>query len=133
MKNYYKQYNPSLKQLWANTDIKTKTIRHIFIVSVPEILEDDTLYISLKYNTMIHKCACGCGEEVVTKLSPEDWRFTYNGKTISIYPSIGNWNYPCESHYWINNSQIIWAGKWSDERIKRAREYERLRQEKKKD
>jgi hypothetical protein len=100
---------------------------------VPEVLEDDTLYISLKYNTMIHKCACGCGAEVVTKLSPEDWRFTYDGKTISVCPSIGNWNYPCESHYWITKSQIVWAGKWSDEKIKRAREYERLRQEKKND
>ena len=110
-----------------------KTIRHFFVQNIPDILEDDTLYISLKYNTMIHKCACGCGEEVVIKLSPTDWYFSYDGSKISVYPSIGNWNYDCKSHYWIRKSQIMWAESWTDEKIRCAREYQQLVQERKKE
>ncbi len=31
-----------------------------------------TLYISIPYVTAAHKCPCGCGEEIVTPLSPTD-------------------------------------------------------------
>jgi hypothetical protein len=138
MKTFFNN-NPYLKYLHKGENESTrkpapvKTIRHEFVQTIPDVLEDDTLYISLKYNTMIHKCACGCGEEVVTKLSPTDWNFTYDGSTISVYPSIGNWNYDCKSHYWIRRSQIIWAERWSDDKIRRAREHEQLVQERKKE
>lgn len=85
-------------------------IKHRFVEVIPEELENHTLYVSIKYNTVIHKCPCGCGEEVVTPLSPYDWKLIYDGETISLHPSIGNWNYSCRSHYWIKNSMIQWAG-----------------------
>ncbi|WP_425342947.1 DUF6527 family protein [Rhizobium etli] len=47
---------------------------------------------------MAHLCACGCRTEVITPLSPTDWRFTFNGKTISVEPSVGNWSLTCRSH-----------------------------------
>lgn len=72
----------------------------------------------------IHKCCCGCGKEVVTPFSPTDWKLTFDGETISLYPSIGNWNFPCRSHYWIINSEIKWAPRWSKKRIEQNRKKE---------
>lgn len=76
-------------------------------------MDEATLYISLKFSTAIHLCPCGCGRQVVTPLSPIDWSLSFNGETISLYPSIGNWSFPCKSHYWIRNDEIIWSGKYS--------------------
>lgn len=92
-------------------------MNHQFVEIIPKELDSNTLYVSIKYNTIIHKCPCGCGEEVVTPLSPYDWKLTYNGINISLYPSIGNWNYKCKSHYWIKNSKIVWSSNMEDEQI----------------
>lgn len=96
-------------------------LQHKFIDLVPDVLEDGILYISVKYCSAIHKCVCGCGNEVVTPLSPTDWKLTFDGKTVSLYPSIGNWNFKCKSHYWITKSEVIHARRWSDWEIKEGR------------
>ena len=64
-------------------------LAHEFVDSIPEELEDGVLYVSIRFGTVVHKCACGCGEEVVTPLGPAEWRLTYDGKTVSLAPSIG--------------------------------------------
>ncbi len=94
-----------------------KIMQHKFVEFVPDVLEADTLYISIPYCTAIHLCMCGCGNEVVTPLSPTDWELTFNGKTVSLSPSIGNWSFPCKSHYFIKQSKIRYARRWSDEEI----------------
>lgn len=88
-----------------------------FTEYIPDDLANDTIYISIEHRTIIHLCACGCEMEVVTPLSPTDWRMTYDGESISLYPSIGNWSFPCRSHYWIKNSQIVWAERWSENEV----------------
>jgi hypothetical protein len=75
-------------------------------------MEDGVIYVSVDYATAIHKCCCGCGNEVVTPLSPTDWELTFDGKTISLNPSIGNWNFRCQSHYWITKNTVEWCPKW---------------------
>lgn len=97
-------------------------LQHKFVEFIPEQLEDGVLYISLTYCTAIHKCVCGCNNEVVTPFSPTDWKMTFDGKTISLSPSIGNWNFDCKSHYWVRNNEIIFARKWTDEEIKDGHE-----------
>ena len=99
---------------------------HRFVGSIPRRLKKQTLYISTSYNTVVHKCCCGCGEEVVTPISPTDWRLMYDGKSISLYPSIGNWSFDCRSHYWIRNSTVKWARKWSKKKIENKRKRDRL-------
>lgn len=94
-----------------------KTLHHKFVEFIPDELEEGVLYISVEYATAVHNCVCGCGQQVVTPLSPTDWELTYDGKTISLYPSIGNWNFPCQSHYWITRNKIRYARKWSDSKI----------------
>lgn len=92
-------------------------LQHKFVEFIPDRIEDGYLYISMQYCTAIHKCVCGCGNEVVTPLSPTDWRLTFNGKTISLYPSIGNWNFDCQSHYWIKKSKVKHANSWTRNEI----------------
>ncbi len=102
-----------------------KQLRHEFVKNVPDSLEAGVLYVSLEYATVVHSCCCGCGSEVVTPLSPTDWQLTFDGKTVSLYPSIGNWSLPCQSHYWITKNTVEWAPKWSREKIERGRKDER--------
>ena len=80
--------------------------------------------MSIPYATVVHKCCCGCGTEVVTPLSPTDWKLIFDGESISLDPSIGNWSFDCKSHYWISQSRVLWAERWSEKRIKLARFHE---------
>lgn len=96
-------------------------IKHKFVQLIPDVLENKTLYISIEFGTAVHKCMCGCGNEVVTPLSPIDWELIYNGETVSLYPSIGNWGFECESHYWIRRSKVKFIEKWSLSRIGKPR------------
>lgn len=98
------------------------TLQHRFVEFIPESIQEGVLYISLEYCTAIHKCVCGCGNEVVTPISPNDWKFTFNGKSVSLYPSIGNWSFECQSHYWITNNRIEFAGRWTKDKIQQGRE-----------
>lgn len=103
------------------------TLHHKFVESVPEIMEEGVLYISMTYCTAMHLCVCGCGNEVVTRISPTDWQLKFDGKSISLTPSIGNWSFDCRSHYWIIKNQIRHAEKWSERQIDNGREREKTR------
>ena len=85
------------------------SFQHKFVDFVPEKLDKHTLYVCINYNTINHICPCGCGEEIVSPLSPDGWILHYNGRNITISPSVGNWSYKCQSHYWIRNNKIIWV------------------------
>lgn len=97
--------------------MRDASLSHTFVQSIPADLEDSILYICIEYATAVHKCCCGCGHKVVTPLSPTDWKVTYNGDTVSLSPSIGNWSFACKSHYWILNDTVSWADTWSKEQI----------------
>lgn len=98
-----------------------KTLTHKFVEFIPEYIPENTIYISIEYSTVVHKCCCGCGNEVVTPLSPTDWKLIFDGETITLSPSIGNWSFDCKSHYFIRNNVIHWAGSWSDKEVKKGR------------
>lgn len=99
---------------------------HEFVEHIPDDLKEGTIYVSMTFRTVAHKCCCGCGNEVITPLSPTDWKLTFNNESISLYPSIGNWNFDCKSHYWIKNNRIIWARQWSKARIDAGRHHDYL-------
>ena len=100
---------------------------HQFIDSAPRVLSPGILYVSLEYCTMLHLCACGCGRKVVTPLSPKDWSMTFNGKAVTVHPSIGSWSLPCQSHYLIKRGKVVWAGQWTDAQIQMGRANDRIR------
>jgi hypothetical protein len=84
------------------------SIRHQFVALLPEVLEDGVLYISVQYKGMVHLCFCGCGKRVVTPLSPNGWSMTFDGRRVTLSPSIGSWNLACRSHYWIRHNTVEW-------------------------
>lgn len=98
-----------------------KTLNHKFVEFIPENIQENTIYVSIEYSTAAHKCCCGCGNEVVTPISPTDWKLIFDGETITLSPSIGNWSFDCRSHYFIRNNEVHWAGTWSDKEIKEGR------------
>ena len=96
-------------------------LTHKFVNQIPEKLEEGVIYVSIPFETVIHKCCCGCGKEVVTPLSPTGWSLTFDGETITLDPSIGNWNFQCKSHYFIRKNKVIWARQYSKLEIEENR------------
>lgn len=96
-----------------------------FVETVPEELEDGVLYISTRYRTAVHKCACGCGMKVVTPIHPTAWEMQWDGRAASLSPSIGNWQFPCRSHYLIRHNKIVKARDLADREIERGRKQQR--------
>ena len=92
-----------------------------FVEFMPKALDEGVLYVSMTYATASHLCFCGCGKKVVTPLSPTDWRLTFNGDTVSLDPSVGNWSYPCRSHYILRGNRVVWAGAMSAGQIRAVR------------
>lgn len=104
------------------TKIKLKRVHYI-----PRDLEPGVLYISEEFGAAAHLCACGCGAKIRTPLGPTEWSFTETPSGPTLSPSIGNWQQPCQSHYFIRNGQVVWAPKWTLEQIEAGRIDEELR------
>ena len=105
--------------------MKLQRMTHVFVEEIPIETQHGVLYVSMECATAIHRCACGCGQEVVTPLSPTDWSLIFDGETVSLDPSIGNWSLPCRSHYFVDRGAISWAGNISIAAIERARSRDR--------
>jgi len=86
--------------------LKKVEIEPLFVEFIPELLEQNKFYISEKYKTATHICLCGCGKKVITPLiTPQFWNMKKeNNGTISLTPSVGNYNLPCKSHYIITKN-----------------------------
>ena len=100
-------------------------LAHQIVEFIPEQLSEGVLYVSMRYGTAVHKCCCGCGEEVVTPLNPTDWSIQINESGVTLHPSIGNWSFACRSHYLIRNSKVVWAGDLTQQQIERGRRVDR--------
>ncbi len=109
--------------------MKITVLTHEFVEYIPKDLQDGTIYVSIPFATAAHKCCCGCGNEVVTPISPTDWQLTFDGESISLHPSIGNWSFDCKSHYWIERNKIRWARRWSQKEIDAGRADDRYTKE----
>lgn len=94
---------------------------------MPRVLEAGVLYVAEEFGAAAHLCACGCGSKVRTPLGPVDWSLEVTPSGPSLFPSIGNWQQPCRSHYWIRRGEVRWAESWSEGRVLAARENERRR------
>lgn len=90
--------------------MKVNQLKPIFVEYIPLELEEGFLYISMKYATATHLCACGCKEKVVTPISKRAWSLSFDGEGITLSPSIGNYEQACKSHYFIQENCIIWCG-----------------------
>lgn len=86
--------------------LKKVEIKPVFVELIPSELNQNILYISEKYKIAVHLCLCGCEAKTVTPLGGGDnWEIVKNGDTIvSLIGSVGNFQFPCKSHYIITNN-----------------------------
>jgi Family of unknown function (DUF6527) len=106
---------------------RIETIKLARVQYIPRVLEPGILYLAEQYGAVAHLCACGCGSKVSTPLAPTEWSLKETASGPSLRPSIGNWQLPCQSHYWIRDGEIIWAGAWTPEQIAAGRKAEEQR------
>ena len=107
--------------------IRYARLAHEFVHHIPARLEPGILYVSMEFATANHLCCCGCGIEVVTPIKPTDWKLTFDGETVSLWPSIGNWQFPCRSHYVIERGGVREAPQWTADEIAEGRRNDRSR------
>jgi len=119
----------TLTCLQRTNDLKANKMRPEYVELMPKVLEDGVLYISEKYMTAAHRCCCGCGRKVVTPLRPTEWTLSKSSAGVTLHPSIGNWGFPCRSHYFIRNNRVIWAGDMSQAQIQRGRRLDKRAKE----
>ena len=100
---------------------RVSELRPLFVEYFPDEFESGILYVSMQYAICGHLCACGCGEKVITPLSPKQWKIACNGEDVTLYPSIGNYAFACQSHYFLTNGNIIWVGERDAENGKRKK------------
>jgi hypothetical protein len=97
---------------------------------LPNVLQPGILYVSHEYSVAGHICPCGCGSKIITPLGVSEWSFEETDHLATLYPSIGNWQLPCKSHYWIRKGTIEWSYQFDDEQIEavyRREEKDRIR------
>jgi hypothetical protein len=110
--------------------VKQSFLRAEQVEFIPKELDDGILYVSRRFRTASHRCCCGCGIKIVTPLRETEYKLTEVNGAVSLEPSIGNWNHPCQAHYWIRNNRVVWAaamtpaqiaaGRMHDEAVKAA-------------
>jgi hypothetical protein len=106
--------------------MKLERIEPTFADLIPKQLTDGVLYVSNRYRTAAHLCCCGCGTKIVTPLKPGFWSLRESKGNVSLWPSVGNWNHPCQSHYVIENNEVQWVGSMSRSAIQQGRRRDKL-------
>jgi len=93
-----------------------KTLRKVYIEvkyveSMPPVseMEENKIYISEKYHSSTHRCLCGCGSPTVLPINHNGATYGWdlykeNNGTVSFTPSVGNYSFPCKSHYIITKN-----------------------------
>lgn len=105
--------------------LRIRDIRPEYVTHLPEDLAEGVLYVCDEFKLAAHRCCCGCGEEVVTPLNEAQWSVIRRGSEVSLWPSVGNWNYACRSHYWIRTNRVFEAPPMTAAEIQRARRRDR--------
>lgn len=104
--------------------MRASSLRPVYVEFISKTLDSGSLYISKRFSTASHLCCCGCGAKIVTPLRETEYLLVERGELVSLTPSIGNWNHPCQSHYWIRDNQIVWAGQMSKAEIHKGRAHD---------
>ena len=108
---------------------KLTKIELVRVHYIPKTLEPGLLYVSEEFGAAVHLCACGCGSKVSTPLGPTEWSLKETISGPSLKPSVGNWQLPCKTHYWIRGGNVVWYEEWSTEQIVTGRRAEEARRQ----
>tara|TARA_B100000929_G_C15428445_1_gene393808 strand:+ start:62 stop:463 length:402 start_codon:yes stop_codon:yes gene_type:complete len=114
--------------------LPAERIRRFAVVrgAIPAELMPGTIYVNPQGNRAHHLCACGCGMRVMTPLNAIEWELLGPDEYPSLYPSVGNWNLACQSHYFVSRGAVRWARRFTTAEIeacwrKDSRPYRRHR------
>ena len=87
--------------------MKTQEFTLLLVETMPQVFEEGILYFSKSFSTAIHLCACGCKSITVTPINERKWQFSISDGKPTLSPSIGNFNIPCKSHYYIKDGKTL--------------------------
>lgn len=104
---------------------RAETFRLASCVHFPDRPEPGTFYYSDEFRSSLHLCACGCGRLVVLPIKPAGWRMNASGVGVSLYPSVGNREFDCRSHYLIQDGVVVWLAEMSDHEVAASRDRDR--------
>jgi hypothetical protein len=107
--------------------MKLSHIKLLHVEYMPKQLEPGVLYASERFGAVAHLCACGCGAKIRTPLGATEWALTETSSGPSLWPSVGNWQQACKSHYVVDRGAVIWCGTWTPEQIMAGRQQEEQR------
>ena len=105
---------------------RVSRLRTEIVELMPDSLNDGIIYVSPTNRVALHNCCCGCGEEVSTPLGATEYKIWINEGRVSLWPSIGNHDFPCRAHYIIDDGGVIWAGEMSREAIDAGRRHDQF-------
>lgn len=94
---------------------------------MPKQLQPNILYVSEEFGTAAHLCACGCGTKIRTPLGPTEWTVEETASGPTLWPSVGNWQQACHSHYVITHGEVTWAEEWTPAQIVNGRRHQEAR------
>ena len=57
-------------------------------------------------------------------MGPTEWKLKETKRGPTLYPSVGNWQQACQSHYVIYQGEVRWSDKWTTEQIAMGRRSE---------
>ena len=89
--------------------MKQTKYKTLFVDRMTPCPKDGILYMLPQFNVAVHNCMCGCGEQVVTQLGDGQWSWCFDGDNASLFPSVGNFQHDCESHYYLKQGNVIWV------------------------
>lgn len=104
---------------------RVESLRAEFVETMPDTLQDGFIYVSERYRIALHNCCCGCGEEVSTPLGATEYTLSVHGDGVTVFPSVGNHDFACRSHYFISGGDVLWADAMSRAAIERGRAHDR--------
>lgn len=104
-------------------------IRLVYVHYVPPQLEPGILYVSKEFEVAAHLCPCHCNNKIVTPLGKTEWLFQERKGKATLYPSLGNWQLPCRSHYWITGGKIVWSYQFTEKEIQEVYAGEKAQRE----
>ena len=57
----------------------------------------------------------------MTPLNAIEWELLGPDEHPSLYPSVGNWNLACQSHYFVSRGAVRWARRFTPAEIEACR------------
>ena len=81
--------------------------RYRLVDRVPKEMDEGVVYHSEEFELAGLRCACGCGHRI-TLLVPDSHQVFEQGGWATVSPSIGVFDAPCKSHYYISGGGVEW-------------------------